>query len=158
MSEKIPAGYYNAKAVQGSFEMAPSKSGFQAGFEVELVDLGRRVTSYLQFAGGATEYSAKKLAATGFDDEKEDFDGTTLFQVEIAYEMYDGKERMKVDVKYGGGPKFKEPASEAQRRMYGAQLKQAMAAARGGKTSSNGNAEAYPKDWDDSGKPGITFG
>ena len=104
-TNKIPAGVFRATALPESLQEGLTKTGTeQIVLKLYLEDLGETVTTFLYFSEKAAQYSVPKLKATGWDGSANyNGVGSKECEVEIKYEMYDGKEQMRVDIKDGGG-------------------------------------------------------
>lgn len=107
MSEKLAAGVYKGRGVEGSAQHGHSKQGTeQVAIDIDLPEAGRQVTTFLFFSDNAAPYALERLRALGWDGSDDDrFPGISLNEVDvqIKYEMYEGKEQMKVDIVTGGG-------------------------------------------------------
>jgi hypothetical protein len=114
----IPAGTYRALAVTGSDLYGHTQSGDEKmSVELELLDIGERVTVYLYFSEKAKPYAVEKLKAMGWDgsDSMESV-GSKECTVRVKYEDYQGKQQMKADVVTGGagmGEQMKPSAKSA---------------------------------------------
>lgn len=106
MSEKI-AGRHKARGVADSAQKGHTKNGIeQVAVDLELLELGRMVTTFLFFSDAAAPYAIERLYALGWDGSDDpSFPGIDRNEVEvdIKYELYEGKEQMKVDIVTGGG-------------------------------------------------------
>jgi hypothetical protein len=127
MSEKIEAGTYRAHGVEGSAQTGMTKNGNeQVAINLDLVDLGRNVTTFLPFTDAAAPYSIERLHALGWKGgEDPSFPGISEneVQVQIKYETYQGKEQMKVDIVTGNGRvSLKDPMNDVQRRGFMSRL------------------------------------
>ena len=103
---KIEAGTYKARGVEGSVQKGTSKSGTeQIALNLDIPSLGRQVTTFLYFSDNAIQYALDRLAALGWDGTPGKYNGISKNEVDvqIRYEMYDGKEQMKADIYTGGG-------------------------------------------------------
>lgn len=105
MSTKIPAGVFRATAIPESLQEGTTEKGTeQIALQLFLEDLGETVTTFLYFSEKAAKYSIPKLKAAGWDGSPGYAGlGSKECEVEVSYETYEGKERMKVDIKDGGG-------------------------------------------------------
>ena len=159
MSEKIPAGIYKARGVEGSVQYGKTANGIeQVAVDVELLDAGRTVTTFLFFSEAAKPYSIDRLKALGWNgDAPITGIGRNEAQVRISYEEYKGEEKMKVEVLTGGGRvSLREQLSPQEQRGFFAMLVDAGKKAGIGAPSSAG----YPKAWDEvpnSGQPNAGF-
>ena len=134
MSDKIPAGYYQGRAIAGSEQYGFTKKGDeQIVLDLSIPSLERQVSTVLFFSDKAYTYSLERLRACGWTGD----DVTQLvgidaneITVEITYEVYEGKERMKVNIATGGGRiKLETPMDAAAKRGFAARMK---ALAKGG--------------------------
>lgn len=102
----IKAGRYKARGVAGSEDFGKSSNGNdQVTITLALED-GQRVTVYLSFTEKAKPYSMERLYALGWqpgsDESLPGIDRNEV-DVDITYEMYNGKESMKVNIVTTGG-------------------------------------------------------
>lgn len=148
MSEKIPAGIYKARGVEGSVQYGKTVNGIeQVAVDVELIEFGRTVTTFLFFSDAAKPYSIDRLKALGWNgDAPITGIGRNEAQVRISYEDYKGEEKMKVEVMTGGGRvSLREQLSPQEQRGFFAML---VDAGKKAGISAQGGA-GYPKAWDE---------
>lgn len=103
----IKAGRYKARGVAGSEDFGKSSNGNdQVAITLALSETGQRVTAYLSFTEKAKPYSMERLYALGWtpgsDESLPGIDRNEV-DVDITYEMYNGKEQMKVNIATAGG-------------------------------------------------------
>lgn len=100
------AGRHKARGVAGSEVFGKSSTGNdQVQVSLALSETGQRVTTFLSFSEKAKPYSMERLYALGWQPgSEESLPGIDRNEVEIdiKYEMYNGKESMKVDIVTGG--------------------------------------------------------
>ena len=125
---KIPAGYYKGRAVAGSEQFGVTPNGTdQLVLDVDLPSLGRRVSTILYFSTNAAPYSLEKLRACGWiGDDVTDLKGIDANEItlEVKYETYDGKERMKTNISTGGGRiTLDSPMDAATKRGFAARMR-----------------------------------
>lgn len=121
-----PGIYKGCRGVAGSAKAGFSSSAKETPeitINVMIPGLGgRHATVVLYFSGEATKYSLERLRALGWKgtDVREGY-GTDKFlqgidtqdvDVEITYEIFEGKARPKVQIMGGGTFETKKPASE----------------------------------------------
>jgi hypothetical protein len=107
----IKAGMYKGRAVEGSEARGYSKNGNpELTFNVEFALDGGEVTRktvVLYFSDEAAPYSFERLRACGWTgtDLSEPLKGLGANEVpiEVSYSMFDGAERMKVQIATGKG-------------------------------------------------------
>jgi len=134
----IPAGTYAVRAIKGSEQYGYAKTGTpQVGIDLEFIGgehEGATATTVLYFSENAKKYAFERLRALGWSgDDVGDLTGidTNEAQATVTYESFEGKERMKVDIRTGGGGmRFEKTMDAAQRRAFGAQLRGDAAASR----------------------------
>lgn len=119
---KIPAGIYKAKGVAGSQQFTTSKNGTDTmAIDLEIPALARRLQTFVYLSPKAIQFAVERLRALGWDGSSiVDANGIDKNEVNvsIAYEMYDGKERMKVEIMTGGGRvEFEPMAPDAKRQL-----------------------------------------
>ena len=129
MIDKIPAGFHPARAIAGSEQYGTTDKGTdQIVLDLHLTTLDRTVSTVLFFSDKAYPYSIERLQACGWTGE----DVTNLVGIdanevtaEIRYEVYEGKDRMKVNIATGGGRiKLDAPMDAAAKRGFSARMKQ----------------------------------
>ncbi len=128
----IQAGRYIGRAA-GVPQMGESKNGSpQIGVMIELLDEEERVFDTVNFygslTGGATPITLRMLRDLGWTgDSLEDWTGlgTVKADVDIAYETWEGKDRMKVQIR-AAGVRMANPMDDRRRAALNAQLKGAI--------------------------------
>ena len=131
MSDKIPAGYYLARAIAGSEQFGVTSKGTdQLVLDVDVPSLGRKLSVVLYFSDAAAPYALEKLRACGWTgDDVTDLRGIDAneIQLQVKYEMFDGSERMKTDIATGGGGRIvlDTPMDAAAKRGFAARMKTA---------------------------------
>ncbi len=160
--DDIQAGYYRARAIEGSEQFGFSKNGGeQVAIVLELLDLRRQVTTLLAFGGNGMGPSIERLKALGWDGNPAGLAGigTHEVQCEIKYEDWQGKISMRAEIKTRDGKfSFKAPMAEQQKRGFLAELAKVAAQVDGGgappapaSRPAQGGPPAkggYPSDWD----------
>ena len=125
---KIPAGYYKGRALAGSEQYGSKDGTDQIALDVSVPSLNRTFTTFLYFTDAAAPYAIERLRACGWkgDDITKlvGIDGNEV-DVQIKYEVYNGKEQMKVEIATGGGTiKLQSVMDEKQKRQFGARISQ----------------------------------
>ena len=123
MSEKIEAGIYKGRGVEGSAQHGTSKKGTeQVAIDLDIPAIGRQVTTFLFFSDDAAPYALERLRALGWqgsDDPSFPGISTNEVDVQIKYETYEGKENLKVEIATGGGRvTLKNTMSEQEKRGF----------------------------------------
>jgi len=143
---KIPAGTYRAHGVAGSVQEGLTSNGTeQIAVQLFLDDLGETVTAFLFFSEKAMTYSFDKLKALGWEGDTTTYAGidSKEAEVSISYEEYEGKERMRVDIRTGGGGvKLDRPMQGQQQQAFRAKLA-ALAKASGGAPANGKGREGF---------------
>jgi hypothetical protein len=119
-----PGIYRKCRGVEGSAKPGfSSKDSPEITLDVTIPDLaGRRATVVLYLTAEATKFTLERLRALGWkgNDIREGY-GTDKFltgistqdvDIEITYEMYEGKARPKVQIMGGGTFETRKPVSE----------------------------------------------
>lgn len=126
---KIPAGFYRGRAIAGSEQYAtnPKNGNEQIAVDFDIPSLSRALTVFFYFSENASQYAVEKLRACGWTgDNIGSLTGIDANEVDISikYEVYEGKERMKVDVSTGGGRvKLENQMDEKAKRAFAARMK-----------------------------------
>jgi hypothetical protein len=107
MSQRIEPGIYKARGVEGSAQHGHSKNGTeQVTIDLELPALGKMLSTFLYFSDDAAPYALERLRALGWEGgDDPSFPGISRNEVDVQvkYEMYEGAEKLKVDIVTGGG-------------------------------------------------------
>jgi hypothetical protein len=127
----IAAGIYKGRAIAGSEQYGVTKGGHDQivlDLDIQVSD-GEvwRLSTFLVFSDAAATYSIDRLRACGWTGD----DVTNLagidrneVDVEIAYEMYDGKDRLRVQIMTGGGRvTIQNKLDDSKKRAFGARFK-----------------------------------
>lgn len=158
--EKLRAGMYKGRAVAGSgLAWGGTDDAPQVAIDIDLIDAGRRVTSYLSFHPNAQEFTRERLRACGWDDSDElPFRGIDKNEitVEIKYQRYNGKTSMKAEIKTLGRFKHSLDLSKARSFMANFTKGASVVDSAPGATPRPGGRPApaqagqngYPADWD----------
>lgn len=127
-------GFYKGRAIKGSEQYGQSSKGTDQ-IAVDLaIETGETVTAVLPFTQNSVEYSVKKLRACGWKgDDLDNLEGIDANEVtvEIKEEEWEGKVRMKADIKYGGFT-FETPMDAPSRKRFAASWKSAIRGLAGG--------------------------
>jgi hypothetical protein len=170
VSGKVAAGFYKGRAIAGSAQFAINESNGNESIAID-VDLGEvgQFTTFLHFTDAASPYAIERLRACGWKgDDLANLDGidTNEITVQVKYETYQGKERMKVDIATGGGRiKLENQMSEQQKRAFAARMRGALkgnggtqpAAARSNNTGGGGRTTRGEYDPGPDGQDDIPF-
>lgn len=125
-AERIPAGNYRGKAVAGSEQYGEtSNNNDQIVIDLDLTDIGERVSTFLVFSEKAAPYSMKRLRALGWEgtdltnlqgiDSKE-------VDVEVKYEEYQGEMKMKVQIVAGGTVTLEKKFDDKGKKAFAAKF------------------------------------
>lgn len=105
--QKIAAGTYRGRGIAGSEQYGSTSNGNdQIVIDLDLPDIGEQVSTFLVFSDKAAPYAIQRLRALGWQgSDLSNLDGIDANEVdvEIRYEMYKGEEKMKVEIRTGGG-------------------------------------------------------
>lgn len=105
--QKIAAGTYRGRGIAGSEQYGSTSNGNdQIVIDIDLPDIGEQVSTFLVFSEKSAPYSIQRLRALGWqgtDLARLDGIDANEVDVEIRYEMYQGQEKMKVEIRTGGG-------------------------------------------------------
>jgi hypothetical protein len=141
MGERISAGIYKGKGVAGSEQYGTTKNGHdQIVLDLDLTDIGERVSTFLVFSDAAAPYGIERLRALGWSgSDLSDLTGIDLNEVdvEVKYEDWQGDMKMKVQILTGGGRVvLKQTMTDKDKRAFGAKFKSLTAVP--GTTAGNG--------------------
>lgn len=128
MSNRIAAGNYRGRAIKGSEQYGQTKNGNdQIVIDLDLLDIGEKVSTFLVFTDKAAQFSLDRLRACGWTgDDLSKLDGIDANEVdvEVKYEMYQGQEKMKVQIVTGGGAvKLKDQLDDKGKKAFAAKYK-----------------------------------
>lgn len=123
-ARRIQAGTYRARAIAGSEQYGTTSNGNdQIVVLLDLPDIGEQVSTFLVFSEKAAPYSIERLRALGWGGaDLSDLAGLGEAEVEVsvAYETYQGEEKMKVQVLTGGGVTLKNKLDDRGKRAFAA--------------------------------------
>lgn len=128
MSNRIAAGNYRGRAIKGSEQYGQTSNGNdQIVIDLDLPDIGEKVSTFLVFTDKAAQYSLDRLRACGWKgDDLSNLDGIDANEVdvEVKYEMYQGQEKMKVQIVTGGGAvKLKDQLDDKGKKAFAAKYR-----------------------------------
>lgn len=151
MSEgNAPAGFYKGcRGVAGSAQYAAKNGNEQIAIDVYVPELERAFTTFLYFSDAAAPYAIERLRALGWTgDDVSDLTGIDQrdVDVQIKYETFEGKQRMKVDISTGGGRiKLENQMDEKQKRAFAARMKAVLKSSGATPAPPQARANAAPK-------------
>jgi hypothetical protein len=123
----IAAGTYRAVAVAGSEQYGQTKTGTdQIVLDVDLIDLGERVSVFLYFSEKAAPHSMKRLRAagwTGTDLANLEGLGSQECSVVVKYEEYQGEQKVKVEIMAGGTITLENKLDDKGKKAFGAKFR-----------------------------------
>jgi hypothetical protein len=128
MGHRIEAGTYRARAIKGSEQYGQTSNGNdQIVIDLDLLDLGEKISTFLVFTDKAAQWSLDRLRACGWTgDDLSNLDGIDAneVEVEVAYEMYKGEEKMKVQIRTSGGAvKLKDQLDDKGKKAFAAKYR-----------------------------------
>jgi hypothetical protein len=126
-TRRIPAGRYRGRGIAGSEQYGTTRNGNdQIVIDLDLLDIGERTSTFLVFSNDSAPYSIDRLRALGWSTN----DLTNLagidrneVDVEVKYEMYQGEEKMKVQILTGGGVVLKDKLDDKGKKAFAARYK-----------------------------------
>lgn len=105
-TQRILPGNYRGRAVPGSEQYGTTTNGNdQIVIDLSL-ETGEKVSTFLVFSDKSAPFSIERLRALGWkgnDLSNLEGVGDNDADIEIKYEIYNGQEKMKVQVLTGGG-------------------------------------------------------
>lgn len=148
MSNRIPAGTYRAVAIAGSEQYGQtSNHNDQIVVDLNLLDIGERVSTFLVFSDKAAQFSIDRLRAAGWKgDDLSNLAGLgdCECEVEVKYEQYQGEEKMKVQIRTGGAVKLKDQLDDKGKKAFAAKyrdLAKSVAGAKPAAPAASGSEE-----------------
>jgi hypothetical protein len=124
MTQRVSAGTYRGRAIAGTEQYGTTSNGNdQIVLDLDLIDLGEKVSTFLVFSDKSAPYSLERLRACGWKgDDLSNLSGIDANEVnvEVKYEMYQGDEKMKVQILTGGGVVLKDKLDDKGRRAFAA--------------------------------------
>jgi hypothetical protein len=112
-------GNYRARGVAGSEQFGTTKNGAdQVVIDLELLDVGQTVSTFLYFSEKAAPHSIKRLRALGWTGtDLSDLAGIDAQEVEVRvyWETFNEKESMKVEIVTGGTVVLSDQARHDER-------------------------------------------
>jgi hypothetical protein len=123
-AHRIDAGVHRGRGIAGTEQYGTTSNGNdQIVVDLDLFDIGEKVSTFLVFSDAAAPYSMERLRALGWAGT----DLTNLtgidkseVQVEVKYEMYQGEEKMKVQILTGGGVVLKNKLDDKGKKAFAA--------------------------------------
>lgn len=123
-AHRIEQGTYRGKAIAGSEQYGETSNGNdQIVIDLDLLDIGEKVSTFLVFSDKSAPYSLERLRALGWkgnDLANLDGIGTNEVDVEVKYETYKGEEKMKVQILTGGGVVLKNKLDDKGKKAFAA--------------------------------------
>ena len=120
----IAQGTYRAQAVEGSAQYGQTKTGTdQIIIDMDLIDIGERVSVFLYFSEKAAPHSMKRLRAAGWQGTNlADLSGlgSQECQVSVKYEEYQGEQKMKVEIVSGGTVTIQNAFDDKSKKAFAA--------------------------------------
>jgi hypothetical protein len=124
---RIASGTYRARAIAGSEQYGTTSNGNdQIVIDLDLLDIGEKVSTFLVFSDKAASYSIDRLRAagwTGDDLSKLEGLGGAECEVEVKYEDYQGEQKMKVQIRTGGAVKLKDQLDDKGKKAFAAKYR-----------------------------------
>jgi hypothetical protein len=147
---RIAAGTYRGRAIKGTEQYGQTSNGNdQIVIDLDLFEIGEKASTFLVFTDKAASYSIDRLRACGWKGEDlTNLDGIDANEVdvEVKYEMYQGEQKMKVQILTGGGSvKLKDQLDDKGKKAFAAKYRDLA------------KSVATPKAPESSGKSDIGF-
>src|SRR6185437_8523035 len=130
--------------IAGSEQYGLTKNGHdQIAIDLAFSGIDETGTTFLPFSEAAAPYSVERLRALGWQgDDLSNLVGIDANEVDVLvkYEMWDGKERMKIDVVTGGGGRvvLKETMDDKAKRAFAAKFKGLVSASKSADAAMSG--------------------
>lgn len=125
---RIPPGVYKGRAIAGTEQYGTTSNGNdQIVLDLELPDIGEKVSCFLVFSDKSAPYSVERLRALGWrGDDLSRLDGIDANEVdvEVRYEEYKGERKMKVEIRTSGGVVLKDKLDDKGKRAFAAKYAQ----------------------------------
>lgn len=133
---EIPEGTYKARAVKGSAQLSETSSGNELlAIDLHIASLARSVRTYLVFTEKSQPFCIDRLKSCGWDGvditQLNGIDANEV-DVEVSYEDYQGKRKLRAQIRGSGALK---PLDASKREEF----KRRIAAQSGGDTASEGS-------------------
>jgi hypothetical protein len=124
---RIPAGNYRGVAVAGSEQYGTTSNGNdQIVIDLDLPDIGEKVSTFLVFSDRSAKYSLDRLRAAGWSgDDLSNLEGigSVECEVEVKYEQYNGETKMKVQIVTGGTVTLKDRLDDKGKKAFAAKYR-----------------------------------
>lgn len=125
--QRIPAGTYQGRAIAGSEQYGQtSNHNDQIVIDLDLYEIGEKVSTFLVFSDAAAPYSLQRLRKLGWTgDDLSNLVGidTNEVPVEVKYEEYNGEMKMKVQIVTGGTVTLQNQFDDKGRKAFAAKYK-----------------------------------
>ena len=144
--KRIQTGTYKGRGIAGSEQYGVTSNGNdQVVVDLNLVDLGESVSTFLNFSEAAAQYSIDRLRALGWEgNDLSNLAGIDRNEVMVSvkYETWEGKERMRVEIVTGGGRvTLKDTMDDKRKKVFAARFK-GLAASTGGPSAASAQGGA----------------
>jgi hypothetical protein len=125
---RIQPGFYRGRAVADGVQYGFTKSGAeQIVIEIEIPAIRRSFSTFLFFSDAAAPFAIERLRACGWTgDDLGNLSGIDRneIDVQLKYETFEGKERLKCEIATGGGRvKLDNVMDDKQKRAFAARMK-----------------------------------
>lgn len=123
-ARRIQAGTYKARGIAGSEQHGTTSNGHdQIVIGLDLFELGEKLSTFLVFTDKSASFAIDRLRALGWKGtdlcDLRGIDSADV-DVEVRYEMYQGQEKMKVEIRTSGGVVLKDKLDDKGKRAFAA--------------------------------------
>jgi len=127
MSEgfRIQPGIYKGRGIAGSEQYGHTSKG-NPQIAIDLATNAGRLTTFLYFSDEAAPFSIERLRALGWEgDDLSSLVGIDRHEVDVSvkYDVYQGKQQMKVEILSGGRFVMQQQMDDQAKRQFGASFK-----------------------------------
>lgn len=126
-AHRIDPGTHRGRGIAGTEQYGTTTNGNdQIVLDLDLFDIGEKVSTFLVFSDKSAPYSIERLRALGWSgNDLADLKGIDANEVsvEVKYEMYNGEEKMKVQILTGGGVVLKDKLDDKGKKAFASKYK-----------------------------------
>jgi hypothetical protein len=124
---RIDPGTHRGRGIAGTEQYGTTSNGNdQIVVDLDLFDIGEKVSTFLVFSDKSAPYSIERLRALGWSgNDLANLTGIDQNEVsvEVKYETYQGEEKMKVQILTGGGVVLKDKLDDKGKKAFASKYK-----------------------------------
>lgn len=126
-ARRINPGTHRGRGIAGTEQYGTTSNGNdQIVLDLDLFDIGEKVSTFLVFSDRSAPYCIERLRALGWKgNDLSNLTGIDANEVsvEVKYETYQGEEKMKVQILTGGGVVLKDKLDDKGKKAFASKYK-----------------------------------